>query len=148
MTKAKGETGESSAPTTPSHQPQSLTRIKSAASVLPGTSSEGSSHSARALTHETRLTFQNFVQLFQAFRYQIILFPSTQFDRFLKTSSYKINFVLDSLRSRKDLRDLFDSIATAQKTEGCTESSQPESPERSHSSSTSGNLKKVQKVSK
>jgi len=43
-----------------------------------------------------------------------------------------------SLRCRKDLRDLFDSISTPQKTECTTDSSLPDSPERSHSSSTSG----------
>lgn len=75
---------DGSAPNTPPHQhPTSLTRIKSAASMVPGTCSEGSpSPQARvsALTHETRLNFQNFVLLFQAFRYELgvmgIFFPT------------------------------------------------------------------------
>lgn len=70
--KLKGDFPES-VPSTPSHQPQSLVRIKSAASVLPTTYvTEGGSgqqtRTSSALTHETRLTFQNFVQLYQAFR--------------------------------------------------------------------------------
>ncbi|ODN01451.1 1-phosphatidylinositol 4,5-bisphosphate phosphodiesterase epsilon-1 [Orchesella cincta] len=111
--KGKIEVVDCSAPSTPPHQhPQSLTRIKSAASMVPGPCTEGSpSPQARvsALTHETRLNFQNFVLLFQAF----------------------------SLRARKDLRDLFDSISVAQKPDCQAESSQPESPDRSQSSSTS-----------
>jgi hypothetical protein len=66
------EFGDISIPSTPQHQPQSLMRIKSAASVLPaGMTTEGTFQQSRtsALTHETRLTFQNFVQLYQAFRY-------------------------------------------------------------------------------
>lgn len=72
-TRSKGE-GEASAPTTPSHhhyQPQSLTRIKSAVSMVPGSSPEVSpSPQSRVstITHETRLSFPNFVSLFQAFR--------------------------------------------------------------------------------
>ncbi|CAG7724464.1 unnamed protein product [Allacma fusca] len=116
-TRPKTEMGESSTPPTPPHQPpQSLTRIKSAISMVPSPIMEGSpSPQARvsALTHETRLSFTNFVALFQAF----------------------------SLRSRKDLRDLFDSISTV-RTDTGPDTSQPGSPERSHSSSASGTTPK------
>lgn len=67
-----------STPPTPPHPPQSLTRIRSALSMVPApgpSSAEGSpSPQARvsALTHETRLSFANFVSLFQAFRYLFI----------------------------------------------------------------------------
>lgn len=70
--KGKTDVVDGSAPNTPPHQhPTSLTRIKSAASMVPGPYEGSPSPQARvsALTHETRLNFQNFVLLFQAFRF-------------------------------------------------------------------------------